>query len=303
MKSNFPIKVFVWKNSSGLVKGTLDNAAVHFCHHLETYFSSKSEIFYGNIFLEKKHSPRPLSGKYDAFLTTCWNFLSILKHFHLNSKKMLENISFWRWCWRVSFRSPQNTRSNPKKKFSSRNFFLKTSSGHINCILTDLGEKNSEKVQTFFSHVRKNLLKTIFLKNQKALKWLFQHVKLTFVIPADSFLPNVRDFCSKSKKTNENKNSPKNILIKKSSGLVTCSFDNTAKIIPPNIPNNFSANSQIFGYFSSSQMNCFQAICFLVHKHFSSDKHAGIFSPKPQKLFVGCLKRILEFFSCNFPSK
>ena len=136
MKSNFPKKVFVWKNSSGLVKGTLDNAAVHFCHYLETYFSSKSEIFYGNIFLEKKHSPRPLSGKYDAFLTTCWNFLSILKHFQLNSKKMLENISFWRWCWRVSFRSPQNTRSNPKKKinFSSRKFFLKTSSGHINCI-------------------------------------------------------------------------------------------------------------------------------------------------------------------------
>ena len=128
IKSNFPKKVFVWKNSSGLVKGTLDNAAVHFCHYLETFFSSKSEIFYGNIFLEKKLSSRIFSGKYDAFLTTCWNFLSILKHFHLNSKKMLENISFWRWCWRVSFRSPQNTRSNPKKnkiflkKIFSENF-------------------------------------------------------------------------------------------------------------------------------------------------------------------------------------
>ena len=183
---------------------------------LGNIFSSKSDFFYGNIFLEKNI----LQDLCPASMTHFWP--------HAETFCQFWNIftSIRRKCWKISvfedgaggFLSEVHKilAQIPKKiKFSSRKFFLKTSSGHINCILTDFGEKNSEKVHTSSSHVRRNLLKTLFLKNQKALKWLFQHVKLTFVIPADSFLPNVQDFCSKSKKTNENKNSPKKLLPQK----------------------------------------------------------------------------------------
>ena len=89
MKSNFPRKVFVWNNSSGLVKGTLDNAAVHFCHYLETFFSSKSEIFYGNIFLEKKTF-------FKNFVRQVWRIFDHLLKLFVNSEafplKFEENV-------------------------------------------------------------------------------------------------------------------------------------------------------------------------------------------------------------------
>ena len=159
-----------------------------------------------------------------TFVRQVWRIFDHMLKLFVNSEafslKFEENVGKYQFLKMVleGF-FPKSTKyslkSQKKITFSSRKFFLKTSSGHINCILTDLGEKNSEKVHTSFSHVRRNLLKTLFLKNQKALKWLFQHVKLTFVIPADSFLPNVQDFCSKSKKTNENKNSPNKLLPQK----------------------------------------------------------------------------------------
>ena len=109
-------------------------------------------------------------------------------------------------------------------------------------------QKNfAKKVQTSFSHVPSKLLKTIFFqKIQSALNWLFEHVELTFVIPADNLLPNVYDFCPKSKNTCENLFSPKNISSSK------CRLDSWKALLttPPNslrqTSKNFQLNFSIF---------------------------------------------------------
>ena len=142
-----------------------------------------------------------------------------------------------------------------------------------------------------------------FQKIQIALSWLLAHVKLTFVIPADCFLTIIHEFCSKSRNTCESIISLEKFLLKGSSGLVKCSFDNPAKFIAPNIQTVSAQVLFVSGKFYSSQKNCFQAKHYLAHILCSSEKLAGSFLSKVQRVSVGILKWIMEFFSWNFPSK